>query len=344
MRIPRLLSFALSGCTTVALLVGCSGDGQQNPALPSQTQAQPSSADQGVPLGASPKITITAARVGGLYAAQALSLSVNEYALPNTKNAPPRCTDSGKYVVAMAVGARGVLYVVSQQAKIGRYGYNEWPIDTFGPSCGVRGPTLHESFGLPSDVAVDSKSGRVYVAWYPTSGSAGGGIIVYDKGAIYPTRLLANSAVTVSGNGGVAVDSAGNVFLSVSGSNIVEFPGGQQNGSTVLSPPGLNFPSGLEFDLKDNLIVTNYSNSGSPIISVYAPPYNAAPTLTIAEKGASLFVKLDYTNTNLYASDYTNGSVDVYAYPSGSYEYSITNGLTQANFSTGIAVDPPSPN
>ncbi len=360
MRIPRSLGFALSASAIVALLVGCSGAGQQNPALPSQTQAQPSSAGQGVLPGASPTITAalrrppatdlvigagqdSASRVGGLYVGQESSLFVNEYALPNTKNAPARCTDplQGPYggAVGMTLSAGGVLYVVSPNSKVGRFGYNQYPIDTFGPNCGARGPTLHESFGIPTDVAVDNKSGRVYVTWYPPTGSGGGGIIVYDRGSIYPTRLLANSAII--GSSGVAVDSLGNVFLSGqnTATNIVEFPGGRQNGSTVLSPPGLNYPFGLEFDRNNNLIVSNLGNN---TITVYAPPYSAAPTLTIPAKGFTFHCKLDKPNVNLYCSDYTNSSVDVYAYPSGTYEYSITNGLKQANVVFGIAVDPPS--
>ncbi|MEO6989945.1 MAG: hypothetical protein ABI346_05890 [Candidatus Baltobacteraceae bacterium] len=36
----------------------------------------------------------------------------------------------------------------------------------------------------------------------------------------------------------------------------------------------------------------------------------------------------------------TNGAVDVYKYPSGTYQYNVTNGLSSANNVEGVAVDP----
>lgn len=346
----RTLHFALVTSATVLVLGGCSGAGQQSTVIPGQTQSQQSAARQDVPAAAFaaslalriPKqpadLVIGAGQdgkkaAGGLYVSQLEEHFVNEYALPDSTNSPPACTDHLPIgAVGIAVSARHTLYVPVQHF-IG--GYETFPIDTFGPNCGSKGHTLFEKFGYPTDVAIDNKHGRVYVTWYHGNG---GGIIVYDKGAIYPTRLLSNSAII--GSSGVAVDSLGNVFLAGGSSQgVVEFLGGRQKGSIVLRGLETTSPTGLEMDHDNNLVAADPGNGS---IDVFAPPYNGRPTLTISTKGETFYVKLDAANRNLYASDYANGSVDVYAYPSGTYEYSITNGLMQTEYVYGLAVDPPS--
>jgi hypothetical protein len=206
---------------------------------------------------------------------------------------------------------------------------------TFGANCGPPGPTLSDPNGQPSDVAFDNKKDNiVYVSDTKTNG-----IDVYEKGATSPTRTLYNSAIT--GAFGVAVDGEGNVYQAGANSaKIVEFPHGKQSGSAVLSVTGLSRPIGLEFDVKGNLLVIDY-NVG---VLVYTPPFNGAPARTISTKGSSAFGKLDKTNQNVYVGDLQSGSADVYAYPSGTYEYSITKGLKRKNSVEGIAVDPPSAN
>lgn len=342
---PMSRTLALVTSATVLMLAGCSGAGQQGTVVPAQTQSQQSAARQDVPAAAfaaslASRIPMNPSNLvigagkdgakasGGLYVTQELERFVNEYALPDSANSPAACTDSvPEGATSIAVSARHTLYVPVEHF-IG--GFQKFPIYTFGPNCGSKGHTLIEQLGYPTDVAIDNKRGRVYVSWYALYGSTSG-VIVYDKDSIYPTRLLSDSA-TFS-EGGLAVDSLGNVFQSV-GAGILEFPGGRQKGSSVISGIGA---FGLEIDRKDNLIASEFTS-----IDVYAPPYTGAPTLTIPTKGTTFFVKLDAANQNLYVSDYTNGSVDVYAYPSGAYEYSITNGLTQAKIVYGIAVDPPS--
>jgi hypothetical protein len=334
MQMKRTLRFAVCASATVIGLAGCGATGQPSAVVPGQAPVGSSAVGQSVlgnALGGLPAITANAS--GGLYVAQVLGTAINEYALPDENNLAAKCAERAKIAVAMAVSARHILYV-AEQRFIG--GYQTFPIETFGPNCGAKGITLLESFGYPTSVAIDNKSGRVYVAWYALAGT-GGGVIVYDKDKRYPTRLLSNS--TIIGNGGVAVDSSGNVLWSgYAPTSIAEFPHGQQKGSAVITNPGFSYPYSLELDRNDNLVA---SDTGSGTIDVFAPPYTGTPTLTIPTKGYTLSVKLDAANQNLYASDFTNGSVDVYAYPSGTFEYSITTGLVQSNYVYGVAVDPP---
>ena len=133
---------------------------------------------------------------------------------------------------------------------------------------------------------------------------------------------------------GVAVDGAGNVFESgAPTANIAEYPKGHQTGNKILGVTGLLSPEGLEFDVKGNLIVFDLFAG----ILIYAPPYKGAPTHTITPKGKPVYGKLDKANRNLYVSNNSNGSADAYAYPSGNFEYSITNGLSASKGVEGIA-------
>ncbi len=77
------------------------------------------------------------------------------------------------------------------------------------------------------------------------------------------------------------------------------------------------------------------------MIDIFTPPYSSAATRTITPKGEPVYGKLDSTGTHPYVSNSTAGSADVYTYKTGTYVYSITNGLSPNNFVEAIAVDPP---
>ncbi len=189
-----------------------------------------------------------------------------------------------------------------------------------------KGPTLSEPNGQGGDVAIDNNKNTVYVSNIST-----GNVDVYKNGATMPTSSLSNAQYR--GNGfGVAVDRFGNVFNS--GTTIVEFPHGQNKGSKALALSDLIEPQGLSFDSKGNLLVPNEYN-----IAIYAPPYSGAPKQTITTQPFCTYSAVDRMNKNLYVSEQTNNAVDVYAYPSGTLEYSIP---IQQRYVQGIALDPAS--
>lgn len=216
------------------------------PLVPDQTQSQQSSARQSVNAAVAAAPTLTDIRTpgadpsggagqdsatvpGGLYVAQVQAHSVNEYALPDNKNGPPKCKDilPAYGVYGIGVNARHVLYV----PLVGTFGQPH-KILTFGPNCGKAGPTLDDPNGSPIDVAFDNTNDTVYVADIDTRG-----IDVYEKGATSPTRTLHNDQLVSSP--GVAVDSHGNVFQSGHDSaNIVEYFGGKQQGNKILPLTG----------------------------------------------------------------------------------------------------------
>jgi hypothetical protein len=199
---------------------------------------------------------------------------------------------------------------------------------TFAPDCGAPGPVLVDPNGGMADVAIDNKKNIVYVSNYNT-----GNIDVYKNGATSPTGVLSFST---HGSGfGVAVDKFGDVFNS--GETIVEFPHGHNQGSKALNLTGLTKPFGLAFDSNDDLIVSNAIN-----IVIYAPPYAGAPKQTIKmKKAATSYSALDFANKHLYVNNINTNSVDVYTYPAGTFEYSITAGIPSRSVS-GVALDPPS--
>ena len=327
---------ALAAAIAVALFAGCSGAGRQSLSVSAQTQSQQKQPQPSVAEIRPPAADLLAgadqdsARVaGGLYVKQGAD-HVNEYALPNSSNKPPACKDilpKDYYETGIGVNAQHILYITRPYYRT---------IRTFRPNCGGAGPTLSDPNGFPADVAFDNtKNNTVYVA-----DNSSGGIDVYDKGAILPTRVLTGS--TCAASAGVAVDRFGKVFQSCRVNNtLIEYPGGLRTGSKVLGVTGLSDPRGLEFDLNNNLIVFNVTSG----ILVYAPPYKGAPKRRIGAQGGTLYGKLDAANRTLYVDDTVNGNrvVNVYAYPLGTYEYRITTGLKGDN-GYGIAVDPPSPN
>lgn len=274
----------------------------------------------------------SARKPGGLYVAQEGDYATYEYHLPNKLNKPPKCSDTLPNYGASGIGvdAKRVLYIPLFTTKT---------ILTFKPNCGHAGPTLNDPNGEPIDVAFDNTKNIVYVDDYSTNR-----IDVYENGATSPTRTLSNPAVNITE--GIGVDAQGDVFQSSFGSvtpSIVEYPKGHQKNSKVLGLTGLSSPVGLEFDLKGNLIVIDEGiYSTPPEILIYAPPFKGAPKKTIVPQDGSAYGKLDAANRKLYVSDIGHHSVDVYAYPSLKFKYTISNGL--GGLTSGVAVDPPAPN
>jgi hypothetical protein len=303
----------LIASVALAILGGCSSGMQMAPTAPGQvpgitTQSVKRAHSQG-----------EAKVPGGMYIEESLD-SLPEYSLPDKKGLGPRCSVSTKGAAnGIAVDANRILYVP--------YNVNSaHGVQTFGPDCGAEGPTLVDPDSDVGDVAIDNKKNTVYVSNIST-----GNIDVFANGATMPTSSLSNSQY--SGNGfGVAVDRFGNVYNS--GGTIVEFPHGQNKGSKALALSGLISPQGLSFDNNDNLLVTNEYN-----IAIYAPPYSGAPTQTIGTQAFCVYSALDKKNKNLYVSEQTNNAVDVYAYPSGTFEYSIP---IPQRYVQGIALDPAS--
>jgi hypothetical protein len=265
--------------------------------------------------------------VSGLYVGQFYPTSIGEYGVPDAKNNGPKC------LVSSVSGTNG--FGVNAHHDLYDPDAGSGQLIVFGPKCGA----ALSKVAIPSgnsnqatDAAFNENSKAAYVD------TIGDGVLPIKYGAASFGTALTCAMVVQSF--GVAVDGKGNVFQSGRTSSnanvIVEWKAGAGSCKT-LGVTGLGYVTGIAFDSKYNLIVMDLDNG----ILIFKPPYSGAPTRTITPKGGPLYGKLDALDVNLYVSDLTNGSADVFTYATGAYKYSITNGLIAGNSVDGIGIDPP---
>ena len=330
-----------SVATGVALVAaaGCSGGGTPSTVVPSSAvvplAVSRSGALSPVPFGIdrAPRHrlnlrAVSDASVGFLYVGQFSATPVQEYHLTNVKNKPPLCSLPGQGVNGIAVDQSGNLWVPNGTG--GGQGYTQ----EYAPHCGAAMLQIADSNGQPADAAFDRHHNIYILNIFGVSGKPGS-IDVYDHTG---NALRTLSDPSFNELIGIGIDAHDNAFVSnrtSSGSATVEeFPHGKMPGM-VLGGIQLGLPGAPQLDRNDNLIITDWN---SYTLNVYAPPYTASPTIT-PMVGLSLWCPLDRAQTHLYCAD-LGGSVDVYRYPGGAYDYSFTNGLTPSGFATGSAPDP----
>src|SRR5881396_2407078 len=191
----------------------------------------------------------------------------------------------------------------------------------------------------------------------------GSSITVYAPGAsgnATPTATIAGDNTGLSFPFGVALDGAGNIYVtnsasSVGGSNsITVYAAGASGNATPAATiaggnTGLDFPTGIALDGTGNIYV---GNSGGNItvdgsITVYAAGAsgNATPTATIAGGNTGLSIPqgiaLDGAG-NIYVANIVSNSITIYAAGANGNATpaaSIAGGNTGLSFPVGIALD-----
>jgi len=269
---------------------------------------------------------------GDTYVGQFSGTPVQEYRENNKRNRPPLCSLPGQSVNGIAVDPAGNLWVPSGTG--GGQGYTQ----EYAPNCGAAGLKVTDPNGQPADVGFDSK-GNIYIMNIFDAAGAAGTVNIYNASGTLTGSL---SDPSFSELIGIATDSKDDIFVSNRQSNgnanVVEFPGGQMPG-TVLTGIVLGLPGAPQFDRADDLIITDWN---ALTLNIYAPPYTGSPAVKPMH-GLSLWCPLSHNEKRLSCADLGNGSVDVYSYPSATYLYSYTNGLTPSGFATGAATDPGAP-
>jgi hypothetical protein len=222
-------------------------------------------------------------------------------------------------------------------------------VAAYDPDCTLdTARSLQDPGESPVDVAF-APDGTAYVDNVVTTSVGAGSISVYPPGATTPSRLLTDPLINDSY--GVLVDARGNVFESFQYSGdgvhafletpgILEYAGGE-GAAKILSLSGLHGPVGLQMDDHATLIVVD---AVLRRVLRYAYPYRGAPVSSFSLVGRAYYAKLDRLSQRLYVANIDDGTIDVYAYPSGTLQYRLDRGLTASNEVWGVALDPPNQN
>jgi hypothetical protein len=273
-----------------------------------------------------------AASGGYTYVGQQYTNAINLYRANNIRNRPPVCQIGLANAQGMATDRSGTLYVTGNLP-------GGVAVQTFSPICGKPGLSFIDPDGLAVDPAVDGST--LYVTNLIDNGQLAAIIEVYANGASrMPSGRLSDPSAYKGI--GVAVDSHHSLFWSYatqawSGGQVIKFPRGSMPGVILKPTVGKDFPGGVLLDRFDNLLVVDQDTNS---IHVFAPPYSAPAFSTILLKGTAVYCAMEPREERLHCLDYQYGSVDVYAYPVGTYIYSYTNGIDSRKAPIGIAILP----
>jgi sugar lactone lactonase YvrE len=248
------------------------------------------SAPKGVAIDAAGNVYV--ADTGNNRVVEIAAVTGNETVLSADINSP----ESLKAPQGIAVDATGNVYV----ADTGNARVVE--ISPFGELAPVPMLTFTgaQTFTKPVGIALDT-AGNIYVADSDNPNgiikiAAGGGDLQVPAGGTAissPTSLI---SVSLTEPTGVAVDAAGNLYVSDAGLNTVqELPAGAGPGSEpiTLGFTGLSSPSGLALDASGNVYVADTGNNRIEYVSRTQVPVNFG---TVAQFQPASTVALNVTN------------------------------------------------
>ncbi|MGH7814006.1 MAG: NHL repeat-containing protein, partial [Candidatus Binataceae bacterium] len=227
------------------------------------------------------------------------------------------------------------------------------------PSSTISGSKTGLAF--PEGIALDS-GGNIYVANEQGGPSSFGSVTVYRAGSnanAVPTVTISGSSTYLALPEGIALDSAGNIYVT-------NYEGNSGLGSITIFAAGASgdvFPttaieggntglSGLEriaVDSSGNIYVANSAASNVTVYSA-GSANNVAPSATISSTGTGLSmpngIALD-SGGNIYVANVTggastNGSVTSYLYAGTGYALPLTDltgAATGLGAPQGVAID-----
>lgn len=281
------------------------------------------------------------AGTGRIYVSMFNYTDVNEYAARNKKNAPPLCQIANQHYVN-GIGADFSLNLWVPNAYASGLGFTA----VFAPNCGKQLFQLSDSDGQPASVTFDHKGNAFIENIYGQPNDLlAGNVDVYKIKTQQKIRKLIYKNPDTYIWSDEALDAAGDLFVVWSDiynkGHVIEFVDAKNPAMTL--PISLGFPGGLTFDSAGNLLVGDQDTAR---VSVYAPPFTGSPIATFSLQAPSVSCRFDKPRSYLYCSDFTHGSVDVYAYSSSNpgatkYLYSFNNGIPHNANNTGIALAPP---
>jgi len=337
MRIPLVSATAFLASAAVGLLAGCSGSGPSSSvsSLPgtmnSSTQSRVHSSFGRDGSGVAPQYLQfvhfghTAARAAtgtppGDVAVTDFSTN-NIEVLNSSYQLEQTITDGG--------GPDGDWYDALENLYVANYSavsVTQYKHDATTPDF-----TYTSGLSDPINVRTDAK-GNVYVADY----GFGSASVVVE----YPpmTNTPSNSCNTGLANEGLAIDKAGNVFVSGNNSagsaNIVEYKGGLSGCHATTLPPTLSFSGGMTIDKHGTLIVEDQTNHAVDLIK---KPYHSISGTCGSGYSDPFHVAINGPQNLLFVADLGTATVDVLNYPACTLNTTLTsaNGFTSP---AGVAV------
>jgi len=260
-----------------------------------------------------------------LYASLAEGEVIYGYKLPREN---PICsTQLVKSTIVNGIGTdtSGTLWVPTGSTEGGGAIYS------YAPKCGAQGTTLSvPTDAQPTGIAFASDGTKYGLMDYTNQQTdrSNASVAVYPSGATSPTAELTDPRLNDQKEpaGGVGIDAAGNIYVTCCGSRrslfAIEFPSGQgsQKKGKKIPLQQLEWPgAGITFDGSDNMIVPD---QGDNTVKVYAAPYTGKPSVYPLE-GRPGQCTLSPKQTLLACGDFSGDTVDVYAYPALTYQYSL---------------------
>jgi sugar lactone lactonase YvrE len=296
---------------------------------------------------------------------------VTVYAVGSDGNVAPIATISGSgtglsYPIGIALDSSGNIYVAN--AETANTGSNPasasitvYPAGSNGnaaPSAVIAGGNT--GLNYPQGIALDS-AGNLYAEGYVSE--VGYSINTYPNGSngnVSPTATIAGADTGLYGPIGIALDSAGNIYVSnnydetTQRGSVTVYPAGSSGNAvptvTITSSyTGIDYASGIAVDSKGNIYVANElggaTEDGS--ITIYSAGSFATgpPVATIAGDNTELSypfrIALD-SSGNIYV---LNSGDAITVYPAGSngdVTPNATLNIDQSgkNSATGMAVGP----
>jgi len=191
--------------------------------------------------------------------------------------------------------------------------------------------TYSSGLGDPVDVTTD-KHGNVYVADF---GSFHASVVVeYAQGSNSPL----NSCNTGYANEGVAVDSAGDVFVSGDNPNggaaLLEYKGGLSGCSATALGASISNAGGLQVDKQGDLVADDQLTA----VDIIPAPYTTIKS-QITTAPSNFHVALTERNNLLFIADVNDAEVFVDKYPSGT-EVTVLNSANGLSDPAGVATYP----
>jgi hypothetical protein len=292
----------LAALSAIGALGACTA-GTPTPTAPAPSSIQPRGAHAS---HTSVSVYVTADSGSGTYA-------IYGFRAQNRKDNRPDCTLSGEGAVEdIAADSNGNVYVPVEDGSTGK-------LLVYAPACGRLMASLSDSYGSPVGAAVSGDT--IYVANAVD-------IAVCTISAGCTSQLTDSSIAEITST---AVDSQDNVWAAYyaagkGGIGLIFWPGGTMPGKVVSGYIESGDPGDISFDRSGNLLALELDDPVVYTFSCSTQDASCTKTTTSSlQPSEPQYGALNARNSDFQVTD-GRGAVDVYAYPSFTYEYSYDRG------------------